>query len=154
MSDTPFHPLVSTMHRRNFCARYMLGVSGDGIIPVKEGNDKLFRATLQRNFKFWNSIMVFLFTERTDDDMEWLLCDLDQCSCRLLDPSVRKAHQNGRKWEKDIWYRTCPDKPWRPSISLAVNFFRLLMTALNQARREKEIPYLAYLSRRSHALWT
>ena len=144
------------MHRRNFCARYMLGVSGDGIIPVKdsEGNDKLFRATLQRNFKFWNSIMVFLFTERTDDDMEWLLCDLDQCSCRLLDPSVRKAHQNGRKWEKDIWYRTCPDKPWRPSISLAVNFFRLLMTALNQARREKEIPYLAYLSRRSHALWT
>jgi len=43
----------------------MLGVSGDGIIPVKEGNDKLFRATLQRNFKFWNSIMVFLFTERT-----------------------------------------------------------------------------------------
>ena len=77
--------------------------------------------------------MVFLFTERTDDDVGRLLCDLDQCSCRLLDPRVRKAHQNGRKWEKDIWYRTCPDKPWRPSISLAVNFFRLLMTALNQA---------------------
>ena len=83
----------------------MLGVSGDGIIPVKEGNDKLFRATLQRNFEFWNSIMVFLFTERTDDDVGRLLCDLDQCSCCLLDPRVRKAHQNGRKWEKDIWYQ-------------------------------------------------
>jgi len=123
--------LVSIMHERKVCARYMLGVLGRRHHSRKRRQRQGYTAKELQILELHHGF--FLFTERTDDEVERLLCDLDQCPCRLLDTGVLQAHQKGREMGEGYLVSDMPDKPLRPSISLIVNFFRLLMTTLNQA---------------------
>lgn len=126
----PLHDLISNIGKNNYCALFFIGATSDIIIDILNGKEKRFRETAQKDFKFWNSLVYFFFTERTEEDIGQLLERLDQCSCPMEVPGVHEAHLNGRVWEaRDIWGASGQ----RVSRTLVQHFFQLLTTALDQA---------------------
>jgi hypothetical protein len=128
----PPHALFSPTQKVSYCARCLLGFAADhtqtGLSPL----DEKLKANFQKNFGFWNWLMHFLFKERTDEEVQDLFERLEQCSCNMREPNIRRYHQLGRASEGIISERVAMEKQ-RASISLVVKFFSLLILALGQA---------------------
>ncbi|KAJ3497347.1 hypothetical protein NLJ89_g10356 [Agrocybe chaxingu] len=62
--------------------------------------------SIRKDLEFWNLLLSFLVTPRTDKEVERLLTSFSRCYCHLMDPNIGKYHRAGQLAEAGSMNRT------------------------------------------------
>jgi len=129
-----FTSFLSPTPEYNYCGRCLLGVFAGKTHPLGgRTNRAQFKAEFQKDGVLLNSIMRFLFTVRTDKEIEDIFDRMEPCSCPMADPTIRGYHQLGKAVETDIFPILTSTKNAKPAIYLMDNLFRMVSVALDNA---------------------
>ncbi|KDR84125.1 hypothetical protein GALMADRAFT_133486 [Galerina marginata CBS 339.88] len=126
------HQLFSQSDERVPCARYRLGRISSWLNDNKTDN-KTFTPAISKHFDFWNSLMQYIFADRTKEQVEQLLEDIISCcSCPFADPNMSKLHEAAKSTE-----RFFTDRPGseglHPAMGHILYYMNQIATVLPQA---------------------
>jgi len=128
-----FTSFLSETPEYNYCGRCLLGVfDGKNPFPAKRNKAQL-KADFHKDGAFLNSVMRFLFTVRTDKEVEEILDRMGPCSCPMEDPEIQRYHQLGKVVETQIFPMLTAAENATPAICLMANLFRSVSVALDNA---------------------
>ncbi|KAJ3496039.1 hypothetical protein NLJ89_g10536 [Agrocybe chaxingu] len=63
-------------------------------------------ATIRKNLEFWNLLLSFFVTPRTDEEIDRLLTAFSECRCQLTESGMHQYHGDGHKSGEGLMNRT------------------------------------------------
>ncbi|KIM34945.1 hypothetical protein M413DRAFT_32898 [Hebeloma cylindrosporum] len=128
-----FTSFLSATPEYNYCGTCLLGVF-ERKNPFPGSLKKAqFISDFQKDGMLLNLVMRFLFTVRTDKEIEEIFDRMEPCSCPMEDQEIHSYHQLGNVVEKEIFPMLTGAENATPAICLMSNLLRLVSVALDNA---------------------
>ena len=127
VQDT-LNKVLKTPNNSPHCGQYLLGQIEAGFYILK-GEDPL---GLKTAHALWKSILRFLFTPRSDDEVRQLLASLSRCTCSKADDDVA-CHELAAPIEKEMMKRISSEET-PSSTALIVYLFSKVMHAVQKSK--------------------
>ncbi|CAA7258463.1 unnamed protein product [Cyclocybe aegerita] len=89
---------------RCLCGALLTAVAAEPDRPI-DTPEKL-PASIRKNLEFWNLLLSFFVTPRTDEEIDCLLTAFSECRCQLTESGIHIYHEKGEKAEEGSMNRT------------------------------------------------